>query len=112
MSETVRWSIILIGLAIAVAGAMGVFLPRGQRWAVLLPLLAGFGIGIVGIAIGSPDINETPSSNRYEDVFLLSSVAGFVAVAAGLAAVWLRRHEVGAGRSRDQGSLPATDTHS
>ncbi len=56
-----RWSITLIRLAIALAGAMGVLLPTGHRWAVLLPLLAGLGIGIAGLAFGSPDINDVHS---------------------------------------------------
>ena len=90
MSDSLRWSIALIGLAIALAPGVGIFLPTGQRWAVLLPLLAGAGIGIAGLALGSPDPNEFHSSNAYEQAFLRATVAGFVTVVAGLAAVWLR----------------------
>lgn len=90
MPDTIRWSITLIGLAIALAAAVGVFLPTGHRWAILLPLLAGIGIGVAGLAFGSPDINEVHSDHKYETLFFQSSVAGFVTVVAGLLAVWFR----------------------
>jgi hypothetical protein len=90
MSDELRWSIALIGLALAAAGAVGVFVPPCHRWAVLLPLLAGTGIGIAGLAIGTPDPNEVHSSRAFEQVFFQSTVAGFVTVVAGLTFVWLR----------------------
>ena len=52
-----QWSFILMGVAIAAAGAVGVFLPQGYRWAVLLPLIAGTGVGIVGLAVGGPEMS-------------------------------------------------------
>ena len=100
MSDSLRWSIALIGLAIALAAAVGIFLPTGHRWAFLLPLLAGAGIGIAGLALGSPDPNGPHANQEYEQLFLRSTIAGFVTVAAGLAAVWLR--------ARPLVSLPTT----
>ena len=90
MSDELRWSIALIGLALAAAGAVGVFVPPGHRWAVLLPLLAGTGIGIAGLALGTPDPNEFHASKAYERVFLQCTIAGFITVVAGLTFVWLR----------------------
>ena len=90
MSDSLRWSIALIGLAIALAPGVGIFLPTGERWAVLLPLIAGAGIGIAGLALGATDPNGPHANQEYEHVFLRSSIAGFVTVVAGLAAVWLR----------------------
>jgi hypothetical protein len=90
MSDELRWSIALIGLALTAAGAVGLLVPSGHRWAVLLPLLAGTGIGIAGLALGSPDPNEFHAAHAYERVFFQSTVAGFVTVVAGLTLVWLR----------------------
>jgi hypothetical protein len=90
MSDAMRWSIALIGLAIAISAGVGVFLPRGERWAVLLPLIAGAGIGIAWLALAAPDPNEVSRSQPYERAFLWSSLAGFLTVCGGLASVWLR----------------------
>jgi hypothetical protein len=80
-----QWSFILIGAAIAAAGAAGVFLPPGYRWAVLLPVIAGTGVGIVGLAVGGPEISNAKSDDVMWRVFFEASVAGFVTVVAGLA---------------------------
>ena len=90
MPDEMRWSFVLIGLAIAAAGAVGVLLPSGQRWAVLLPLIAGMGVGIIGLALGAPGPHDSDNERAYEQVFLWSSIAGFATVAVGLALVWLR----------------------
>jgi NhaP-type Na+/H+ or K+/H+ antiporter len=90
MSDAMRWSITLIGLALALAGGVGVFLPRGERWAILLPLIAGAGVGIASLALGTPDMNDSTSSQAFERVFLWSSIAGFITVCLGLVAVWFR----------------------
>jgi hypothetical protein len=85
-----RWAIALIGLALAIGAGVGVFLPRGDRWAVLLPLIAGAGVGIASLALASPDTNEVHRSDAYERVFLWSSIAGFIVVCCGLLALWFR----------------------
>jgi hypothetical protein len=96
MSDTIRWSITLIGIAVAIASGVGVFLPTGQRFAVLLPLLAGLGIGIAGLAIGSPDLSEPHADTAYEQLFFESTVAGFITVIAGLVVLWLRAQRISA----------------
>jgi hypothetical protein len=90
MSDAMRWSIALIGLALAISAGVGVYLPRGERWAILLPLIAGAGVGIASLALASPDANEANGSDAYERVFLWCSIAGFIVVCCGLVAVWLR----------------------
>ena len=83
MPATMQWSIALIGIAITGAGMAGAYLPRGDRWAVLLPLLAGAGLGIAVLALGMPDGSQ--SDDDWWRLFLEASVVGFVTVAAGLA---------------------------
>ena len=83
MPATMQWSIALIGIAITGAGMVGAYLPRGDRWAVLLPLLAGAGVGIAVLALGMPDGSQ--SDDDWWRLFLEASVVGFVTVAAGLA---------------------------
>jgi peptidoglycan/LPS O-acetylase OafA/YrhL len=79
-----QWSFALIGLAIAGAGLVGAYLPRGDRWAVLLPLLAGAGIGIAVLALGT-SWEGSQSNDEWWQVFFEGSIAGFITVAAGLA---------------------------
>ena len=83
MPTTMQWSIALIGIAVTGAGLVGAYLPRGDRWAVLLPLLAGAGLGISVLALGMPDGNQ--SNDDWWRLFLEASVVGFLTVAAGLA---------------------------
>jgi len=93
MSDAMRWSIALIGIALAISAGVGIVLPRGERWAVLLPLIAGAGVGIASLALAMPDPNEVQRSQPFERVFLWSSVAGFLTVCGGLAALWLRARQ-------------------
>jgi hypothetical protein len=98
-----QWSFALIGIAIAGAGLVGSYLPRGDRWAVLLPLLAGAGVGIAALAIGTSwDGNQ--SNDDWWRVFFEGSIAGFVAVAAGLALLIARSNRFETARAL--GSTP------
>ena len=82
-------SLLLIGTALALAGAVGLFLPPGSRAGVLLALLVGIGVGIAGIAIGSSSL-ENGDAAEFWRTFFISSIAGFIAVVAGLTVLWLR----------------------
>jgi uncharacterized membrane protein HdeD (DUF308 family) len=82
-------SLLLIGVALAIAGAVGLFLPPGSRAGVLLALLVGTGVGIAGIAIGSASL-ENGDQAEFWHTFFLSSIAGFIAVVAGLTVLWQR----------------------
>jgi Na+/proline symporter len=86
-------SLFLIGAALALAGFFGIFLPHGFRAGVVLSLVAGAGVGIAGVALGSSAYSEDPDA--FVRVFFESSVAGFLTVVAGLvASSWrARRNE-------------------
>lgn len=82
-------SLFLIGTALALAGIVGVFQPPGHRGGVLLALLAGAGVGIAGLALGWTSL-ETGAEAEFSRAFFISSIAGFVTVAATLAVTWRR----------------------
>jgi hypothetical protein len=88
MPATMQWSIALIGIAITGAGLVGAYLPRGDRWAVLLPLLAGAGVGVAVLALGTPESDQS-NADRWR-LFLEGSIVGFLTVAAGLALLIVR----------------------
>jgi hypothetical protein len=97
MPATMQWSFALIGIAIAGAGLVGAYLPRGDRWAVLLPLIAGAGVGIAFLALGQPE-NGNQSYDEQSRLFFEGSVAGFLTVAAGLALLIARSHRFDSAR--------------
>ena len=98
-------SLFLIGVALALAGVVGLFLPTGSRAGVLLPLLAGVGVGIAGIAIGTSSL-KAAGQEEFWHVFFLSSIAGFIAVVGGLSVLWRRGRTVRAIRPRVARSRP------
>jgi uncharacterized membrane protein HdeD (DUF308 family) len=89
MDFTMYGSLFLIGAALALAGIVGLFLPRGSRATVVLPLLAGAGVGIAGIALGSSSFSDG-DERAFWRVFFDSSIAGFATVVLGLALAWWR----------------------
>jgi hypothetical protein len=86
---TTYGSMFLIGAALALAGGVGVFLPSGNRAGVVLALLAGAGVGIAGIAVGSPSFG-VDDADAWWRVFFVSSIAGFGTVVSGLIVAWRR----------------------
>jgi hypothetical protein len=86
---TMYGSMFLIGMALALAGGVGVFLAPGHRSGVLLALLAGAGMGIGGVAIGWSFLSDGDAEGWWR-VFFVSSVAGFATVVAGLTVAWQR----------------------
>jgi len=92
-------SLLLIGAALALAGVVGLFLPPGARASVLLALLAGIGVGIAGIAIGTSLLQDGGQEDFWY-VFFISSIAGFIAVVLGLGVLWRRSRPVPAIRPR------------
>jgi uncharacterized membrane protein HdeD (DUF308 family) len=84
-------SLFLIGAALALAGIVGLFLPRGHRAGAMLALLAGAGVGIAGIAMGSSSFADGDDAAFWR-VFFNSSIVGIATVVAGLTvAVWRAR---------------------
>jgi hypothetical protein len=92
---TLYGSMFLIGAALALSGGVGVLLPPGNRAGVLLALLAGAGVGIAGLAVGSTSlgVDDAYASGR---MFFVSSIAGFGMVVMCLIVAW-RRARSGAG---------------
>jgi hypothetical protein len=82
-------SLFLIGAALALAGIVGVIQPPGHRGGAVLALLAGAGVGIAGLSLGWSSV-ESGSEVEFWRVFFISSIAGFVTVAATLALAWHR----------------------
>jgi hypothetical protein len=89
MDIQITIALVLIGLAAAAAGVVGILLPPGERIAAALPLVVGAGVGLVTLAIGS---NGAETSEQFETVFLSGAVLGFVATCAALAFLWFRAH--------------------
>lgn len=86
---TMYGSLFLIGAALALAGGIGLFLPPGYRAGVVLALLAGAGVGIAGLAIGSSSFASGAPEDWWR-AFFVSSIAGFATVATGLTVAWSR----------------------
>ena len=82
-------SMFLIGAALAASGVTGVLLPAGNRAGVVLALLAGAGVGIAGLALGSPAFGDDDANAMWR-VFFLSSIAGSVTVVLCLVLAWRR----------------------
>jgi len=75
----------LIGLAAVATAAVGLLLPVGDRLPALLALVAGAGVGIVALAIGSQIADPERGG---ESIFLVASILGFVATAIALVVLW------------------------
>lgn len=76
----VAFGTVFTGLGIIVGGASGIFMPSEDRLGALFALIAGFGVGVVVLGLGS-------TVGRYEAslfVFFLAGLLGFVAVCAGV----------------------------
>jgi hypothetical protein len=81
----VTLGVVLMGLGVFVAGALGISLPEGQRLAALFALIVGGGVGLVVLGAGALVSDEGEPS---ELTFFLGSLLGFVAVCA---AAWIVR---------------------
>jgi hypothetical protein len=83
MSNTLTIALTLIGLAPVIVAVVGISLPPGERLASLLALVAGAGVGVVTLVIGTRIVTETgPPQER---VFLVGSILGFLATIGTLA---------------------------
>ena len=69
----------LIGLGGVVAAGTGVLLQPGDRLTALLALVAGGGVGVMALAIGSAIIEE---DGNFDTVWLVASILGFAVTVA------------------------------
>ena len=85
-----RWAtlaVVCMGLGGVVAGLVGVALPEGRRLGALFGLVAGAGVGLVVVGLGSLfDDRSEPTPL----VFFVASLLGLVTVCAASWAVWRR----------------------
>ena len=80
------WAMISIGVGIAAAGGVGLVLSPGHRFAVVLALVLGAGVGIASVfALMLMGDFESPEQGSRS--FLIASALGLVAVIGGLAAL-------------------------
>lgn len=90
-----RWvtlGVVFMGLGGVAAGLVGVGLPEGRRLGALFALIAGAGVGVMVLGLGSlADDSNEPS----EFTFFLGSVLGFVVVCVALWLVWARARASG-----------------
>ena len=76
------FGIVFTGLGIIIGGAAGILLPRGDRSGALFALIAGFGVGVVVLGLGSVVA-------RYEASLFVFFVAGLLGLVVVCAGVWL-----------------------
>ena len=82
----------LIGAAAVVTAVVGAMMATGDRLSALLALVAGAGVGVASLAIGSRIVDPTTDA---EPLFLVASILGFIATVLTLVLLWrvMRRTE-------------------
>lgn len=80
-------ALLLIGAGAIVAGAVGIALPSGERFAAALALVIGAGVGVATLAVGSLHASSVSDQER---AFLIASAIGFLAVLASSTVLWRR----------------------
>jgi uncharacterized membrane protein YccC len=80
----------LMGCGGVVAGLFGVGLPEGRRLGALFALIAGAGVGLLILGLGSLLVEAREPT---EFLFFLASLLGFLAVCGASWAVWRRSSE-------------------
>jgi hypothetical protein len=94
METTMSVALALVGIGAVVAGAVGLLLPQGERFAAAaLALVIGAGAGVIALAIGWNGL-AVDDQEGYERAFLIASAVGLVAVLVSLAVSWRRRTRV------------------
>jgi hypothetical protein len=83
--------VVLMGMGVVVAGALGISLPEGQRLGALFALIVGGGVGLMVLGAGALVSDEGEPS---EFTFFLGSLLGLAAVCA---AAWIVRKRATAG---------------
>jgi hypothetical protein len=83
MSTAMTLGFVLVGLAPVIVAWVAIVMPRGERLASLLALVAGAGAGVVTLAIEARFVSgPTPNSDA---LFLLASTIGFLVTIVTLA---------------------------
>ena len=85
---TMTLALALVGIGAVATGALGIWLPAGERIAAGLALVVGEGIGLVAIAIGSQVVGDSLESHA--NVLLVASALGLLGTLASLTVLWRR----------------------
>jgi hypothetical protein len=93
VDPTAPLALLLIGLGGVAAGVTGLALPRRDRLAAALPLVAGAGVGLATLGAGWALLPLDASPRAGARLFLLASALGLVTVVAGLAVLWRRARD-------------------
>jgi hypothetical protein len=96
VETTMTLALVLVGLGAIATGALGIWLPAGERIAAGLALVVGAGIGVVALAIGTRIVDDSPES--YANVFLVASALGLLGTLASLTVLWRRTDHTSATR--------------
>jgi hypothetical protein len=78
--------LVLMGLGIAAAVGVGLFLPRGERLSVIVSLIVGAGVGLAALVIGLTNVEDGPDD--YGCTLHVAAAAGLVATVVHLALLW------------------------
>jgi len=81
------WGSIFIGAGAVVAGVIGIVLPARHRFAALLALVVGAGVGVAALAVGTHSVSNPDDA---ASAFLVASVLGFVSVVVTSGILWVR----------------------
>ncbi len=85
---TTTLALSLVGIGAVATGALGIWLPAGERIAAGLALVVGAGVGVVALAIGTQIASDSPDS--LANAFLVASALGLLATLVSLALLWRR----------------------
>jgi hypothetical protein len=83
MTTAMTFAFVLVGLAPVIVAWVAIVMPRGERLASLLALVAGAGAGVVTLAIEARFVSG-PTPNG-DELGLVASAIGFIVTIATLA---------------------------
>jgi hypothetical protein len=104
VETTMTVALTLVGVGAVATGALGIWLPTGERLAAGLALVVGAGVGVVAIAIGTRVVGDSPEPEGYANVVLVASALGLLGTLASLTVLWRRT-----ARERAAVSAPARE---
>lgn len=81
-------SLSLVGIGAVATGALGIWLPAGERIAAGLALVVGAGVGVVALAIGTQVASD--SNDAISTAVLVASALGLLATLVSLGVLWRR----------------------
>ena len=90
VETTMTLAVAFVGIGAVATGALGIWLPAGERLAAGLALVVGAGIGVVAIAIGTRLVGDSSGLESHANVLLVASALGLLGTLASLTVLWRR----------------------